>query len=253
MKSLYSGTMHRNDDEEYVPDQSLFEPDPALENAPPSAWDRWWPIVRTVVGGIAVIGLLYTAGIYHGLLLSETPEHVTQEEIAPIVEGMEYELPVTIILVRGTEGMETSRERNNARSLVSKAANIWSQARVGLQIKQTHVLDVNRKQKERFLTNPRDFMAETAVYNPDHINVVLTGTLQGLNGIAIGGSTGVVVADVTSHYDFRTLAHEIGHVLGLQHTDDPRRLMSQGSYGTSMTVAEVRTAREHAQEIQERE
>ena len=49
------------------------------------------------------------------------------------------------------------------------------------------------------------------------INVFLVGNLGGINGIAFGGLNSVAVADYTTVYDFRALAHEIGHILGLHH------------------------------------
>lgn len=52
-------------------------------------------------------------------------------------------------------------------------------------------------------------------------------------------------ADLTTVPDFRVLAHEIGHVLNLKHTDQSRaRLMYQGANGFDLALDEIKTARE---------
>ena len=74
------------------------------------------------------------------------------------------------------------------------------------------------------------FVQKLDEYNRDDINVLLVSNLQGINGISYGGLRTISIADKTTVYDFRALAHEIGHQLGLDHRDDDDlRLMTQGA------------------------
>ena len=50
----------------------------------------------------------------------------------------------------------------------------------------------------------------------------------------------MAVADYTTVYDFRVLAHEIGHLLGLSHVPvDRNRLMYQGANGSELSLEEI--------------
>ncbi|MCH7911244.1 MAG: zinc metallopeptidase [Candidatus Hydrogenedentes bacterium] len=50
-------------------------------------------------------------------------------------------------------------------------------------------------------------------FNRSNINVFLLGNLKGINGISFTGSNAVALADYTTVYDFRALAHEVGHAI----------------------------------------
>ena len=71
-----------------------------------------------------------------------------------------------------------------------------------------------------------------------------------LPGIAFGGLYSVAVADYTTVYDFRALAHEVGHVLGLHHVSGSRgQLMYRGANGFKLSLEEIERARLKAQEF----
>ena len=75
-------------------------------------------------------------------------------------------------------------------------------------------------------------------------------SLHGINGLAFGSARAVFVADFTTVIDFRTFAHEIGHVLGLGHVPRDRGgLMFRGANGFNLTLEEVMVARERAEEF----
>ena len=58
----------------------------------------------------------------------------------------------------------------------------------------------------------------------------------------------MAVADYTTVHDFRTLAHEIGHILSLDHVRaDNQRLMNSGANGTILSIDEITRARSRAE------
>jgi len=236
----------QNDD--HIPDQRLFQPDPELENRPPSRWRRTWPYIRALIGGLIVVSLLYISGVYHALLLTETPQQVEQERLATRVDGPSITIPVRVYLIEADDDtFGTQRDRQNARQLVHDAGNIWAQANIDLRVTSVETRALTSRQESSFRTDPASFVRTQPGYRADAINVYLTGTLQGLNGVALGGTTGLAVADVTSHYDFRTLAHEIGHILTLDHRSSATSLMRQATYGVQLSPDEINQARSSAQ------
>ncbi|MEX1027170.1 MAG: reprolysin-like metallopeptidase [Candidatus Paceibacterota bacterium] len=234
-------------DQEF-PDQELFEPDPNLEALPPSIWRQLWPFARFVVAGLVVAGLVYLSGTYQALLLRETPETIRQEALESRIDAEVLTVPVEVFLLTSESStFGTKRDRENAARIVQNASNIWSQAGIELVLGEIRTIEVGEEDIDRFTRDPHGYVRSISGHGAERIGVFLTGTLSGLNGVAFGGTGSLVVADVVSHYDFRTLAHEIGHVFGLAHTGSGRRLMSQGAYGTTLTLDEIAEARSRAE------
>ncbi len=236
--------------EEEFPDQTLFEPDPELENRPPGWWRRvGWPIIQVVVAATALVSLLYISGVYQALLLTPTSESIRQPALEPVVDGPVLTVPVQVFLLSEEGSLSTSRGEANAKRLVENASRIWAQAGIELTLKDIQVVEISAADREFFLARPGQYIQTLPAVDSDTVNVILTGTLQGLNGVAFGGTRSLAVADKVSHFDYRTLAHELGHLFGLDHTTDSQRVMSQGSYGTQLTEREVRQARDYAQAV----
>lgn len=162
------------------------------------------------------------------------------------VQDKSIHVPVVLHPVRGSKVFSTQRTNQNILSLFAKTQNIWKQADI--------VFDVTIK--EASLDKTLSFRIERGDYavlavspdvNSSSLNIFFLKSLSGVNGIAISHNV-AAVADRTTVNDFRATAHEIGHMLGLRHTnDDPNRLLFRGVNGTSLVEDEIRDARSVAQ------
>ena len=211
--------------------------------------DKIFRVFKAFIALIILFGFLYISGIYQYLLFHKTSIDVEQEKLAGLANAEIITLPLSIFIVSGESNWATQKDKEEIENLVNNTSNIWSQANIEFEIKEISNVELTEESREMFFNDPSSFIKNVSTYDPNSINVFLTKLLGGLNGIAFLGTQSLIVAEYTSSYDFRVLAHEIGHILNLGHTQDKTRLMSQGSTGNKLTDEEILTARQKAEEI----
>jgi hypothetical protein len=151
-----------------------------------------------------------------------------------------------------------ARDEANLRALFDAASDIWAPAGIKFVVHNDAVVTMPRGRynvTESAITplGDGDDGSQIAVYAVPEMPKGPNG--KALNGLRLRDTKRVVIGDSTElaeagtgrrvdDDDARVLAHELGHLLGLNHPDD--RLMYQGSTGKLLTADEIETARKEA-------
>ncbi|MCH7604674.1 hypothetical protein IID24_01670 [Patescibacteria group bacterium] len=207
-------------------------------------------ILRAIVALAVIVGFVYISGVYQYLFYQRTPSSVEQQQVESEIDAQNMSVPliVFVMLSDGPQGSERSEE--DVRRLIENADRVWEQANIDLKIKDIIFLEQTEEEIGLLFIASSLFIQNIDEFDPFSINVFLLGNLNGLNGIAFGGLQTVAVADYTTVYDFRALAHEIGHVLDLGHIkEDTGRLMYQGANGFTLSLEEIMRARKAAEQF----
>jgi hypothetical protein len=209
----------------------------------PSVFAR---IARGAVVLLILWGFIYLSGFSQYFLYQRTPPEARQESVASVIDEREILVPLSIFILRNDEGNGSKRTKENVEDLVQKASQIWKQANIELEIRGIQEIEKSDEEIALLLDATGVFLAGIEEYDRSSINVFLTEKLRGINGLAFGGFLSVAVADYTTVYDFRALAHEVGHTLGLNHVQNVQQLMYRGANGFELSFEEVLRAREGA-------
>lgn len=152
-------------------------------------------------------------------------------------------LPLKIHIVQESSGVfQSFRTEANAKQLIHRANRLWAPAGIVLEIETISRTKVARSAMESVLNGDPLPLRALTEFDPAKINVFLARNI-GVNGLALVGHQAILVADRTTVNDFRTTAHEIGHLLGLGHADNIHHLMFRGSNGETLTEKEIKLAK----------
>ena len=207
-------------------------------------------ILRGVLAIVVLGGLLYVPGVYHYFFYQRTPLSIQQTPVESRIDAETLTVPLTIFIILAVEPYGSVRSKENAANLVENASRIWDQAGIVLDIKNIYEIERTREEVRIFYSSPHEFFRNVNKFDPTTINSFLVGNLNGINGLAFGGVRSIAVADYTTVYDFRAFAHEIGHILGLNHVSGSRgQLMYRGANGFNLSLEEIERARLSAQEF----
>lgn len=151
----------------------------------------------------------------------------------------EISIPVKIHVIEDESGFYTSfRDEDNIRELLNQANRIWIQADIKFEIIEIVKTNVSFETIPNAINGNIEGLNHEN-YDPKVFNLFLTQSLNNINGLALFRINSALVADLTTVNDYRTTAHEFGHLLGLGHIPPDNRLMARGKNGELLTEEEI--------------
>ena len=186
-----------------------------------------------------------------GIFRLEARRSSAERKPESVQEKSVFHIPVVAHLVKKSAEAGSGREQAELTELFARAESIWSKAGIALDVSFEETT-LNDSLINAVATGNFDLLYVLVPDNDPRLHVFYVSDLLGPNGIALAPQV-ALIADKTSVDDFRATAHEIGHLLGLEHTtDSPSRLMFPGANGRALTASEILLARKNAQALEER-
>ena len=182
-----------------------------------------------------IVGLTYLS--YSTPIDSDLAEKETDELYSKIT------IPTDAYIVKFQDSdISSIRTEENVREMFEKANQIWLPPNIEFRLDKLEVITLEDSSTYYDTNRYHLHFMDTEHNNPKKMNVYFFRTIGGPNGRAFPNNI-VVVADKTTVYEYRTLAHEFGHEFGLPHVPEPFRLMASGTNGFELFEDEITNAR----------
>ena len=187
--------------------------------------------------GIGIIVLLIIIGVY-----------LTEEKIS--FDRDILDVHVSVHLVQdGSVQFSTSRTEEDIYRIFNEVNKIWSQAQIEFVIEDVDTIQVNNLEfNSAIFAQNISIIAQRDDFDRGMINGYFARYISA-NGVAFSPQGIFIIADLTTVNDYRTTAHELGHLLGLHHIDGKENLMFRGSNGEVLSQWEIDMARNNAREF----
>jgi len=156
-------------------------------------------------------------------------------------------IPIKVHILTDSSGYYTSaRNEESAHKLIEQANRIWEPAKISFEIEEIVSTSVTENAIPAALNVQTIELASHQNYDPNRINMFLVQSLNGINGVALTQINSILLSDFTTVNDYRTVAHEFGHIFGLKHVTPSQMLMARGRNGEELGQFELNLARSNA-------
>lgn len=155
-------------------------------------------------------------------------------------------VPVKVHIVEEETGVYTSyRDEENIREMFKRANDIWKKSGIEFEISSIVRTRVSFETIPNAINGNYLPLSDLPEFDNKTINAFFVQSLNNINGQALIEINSVLISDHTTANSYRTLAHELGHILGLVHVSNKEMLMAQGENGEQLTLEEIKTAKEN--------
>jgi len=160
-------------------------------------------------------------------------------------------VPVSIHLVDDDSyHYTTNRNFDDIIRLFEEANRIWEQGQIEFLIEDIDTIKIDSDEFSLVFLGDIKILVEREDFDSGMINGYFAKYFNA-NGISFSPQGIFVVADLTTVNDYRTTAHELGHLLGLHHVEGRENLMFRGANGEILNQGEINTARKNAKRVYE--
>ena len=160
-------------------------------------------------------------------------------------------IPVSVHLVDDNSyHYTTDRNFMNILELFEEANQIWEQGQIEFIIEDIDTIEIDSNEFNSVFSGNIETLIEKNDFDSCMINGYFAKYFNA-NGVAFPPQGIFVIADLTTVNDYRTTAHELGHLLGLHHVDGRGNLMFKGANGEVLNQEEINIARKNAMRVYE--
>lgn len=169
------------------------------------------------------------------------------------------EVKVKVFILEESSGeFSSQRSFSDALDLVERSSGLLIEKfNISLKVQQFPVmLRVSRQDIKDYFSynnteNSMEFLVKRGIYNKNVIHIIFVKSLgDGWFGMSEPEFPVVVITDPNEEIpSWRTLTHEIGHVLGLKDIKDTGALMRSGGTGDKVSPEEIESAKYGAIEL----
>jgi len=160
-------------------------------------------------------------------------------------------IPVSVHLVDDDSyHYTTDRNLMNIIKLFEETNQIWEQAQIEFIIEDIDTIEIDSNEFNSVFSGDIETLIKRNDFDSGMINGYFAKYFNA-NGVAFPPQGIFVIADLTTVNDYRTTAHELGHLLGLHHVEGRGNLMFKGANGEVLSQEEVNIARRNAMRVYE--
>jgi len=145
-----------------------------------------------------------------------------------------------------SEIYSSERNEENILQLFEQTNRIWRQGNIYFQIEEMVLTEVNSQEIINTLNGNSVGLYNHENFDRKKINAFFVENLNDINGLALKNINSILVSDFTTVNDYRTTAHELGHILGLNHVLPSDKLMARGKNGELLSFEEIQIARKNS-------